>query len=221
RLFNMKTVYFIRHGQSEGNIGSAYQTADSPLTEKGQKQAAIIADRCARLPIETIISSTQQRAKSTASIIAEKTGHVVEFSDLFRERRKPTALSGKSIKDSVARELNERWWDSLMGTGPRVEDGENFDDLSARAAAALEYLTARAEGNILVITHGFFMRYIVARAIYGKELTGKAFEPMARSLVMENTGITVLRYKATEELEAWGRSAEWKLWIWNDHTHLG
>ena len=217
----MKTVYFIRHGQSEGNIGSAYQTADSPLTEKGQKQAAIIADRCARLPIETIISSTQQRAKSTASIIAEKTGHVVEFSDLFRERRKPAALSGKTFSDAAARELNERWWDSLMGAGPRVEDGENFEDLSARADAALEYLTGRAEGNILVITHGFFMRYIVARAIYGKDLTGNTFEPMARSLVMENTGITVLRYKATEELEAWGRSAEWKLWIWNDHAHLG
>ena len=80
----MKTIYFVRHGQSEGNVSAVYQTVSSPLTEGGKRQARFIAERCSKLPIEAVVSSTQLRAKETASIIAEKTGHTVEFSDLFR-----------------------------------------------------------------------------------------------------------------------------------------
>src|SRR3989338_6657394 len=114
RRIKMLTRLLIKKEKSEGNMGLMYKPADSLQIEKGKKQAAIIADRCARLPIETIISSTQQRAKSTASIIAEKTGHVVEFSDLFRERRKPAALSGKTFSDAAARVLHERFLHILI-----------------------------------------------------------------------------------------------------------
>ncbi len=217
----MKTVYFVRHGQSEGNISSVYQSVDSPLTEEGERQAQFIAERCKRLPIQAIVSSTQLRAKSTAAIISEKTGLDVEFSDLFRERKKPTALNGKSFGDSDARALNEEWWQSLIDAGPRAMDGENFMDITARAASALDYLTKRPEDHILVVTHGFYMRYLVGRAIYGKNLTGTNFAPLARSLTMENTGITVLRYEAPRVVEAWGETAPWHLWVWNDHAHLG
>lgn len=216
----MKTVYFVRHGQSTGNVELVYQAIDVPLTEEGRKQAAYIAARCAKLPIEAIISSSQARAKETAEIIAEKIGHSVELSALFRERRKPVALKGKSFSDSEARALEERWWKSLMDTGPRAEDGENFDDISDRACKALEHLLERKEKNILVVTHGFYMRYLVARAMYGENLTGELFEPIARSLVMENTGITVLRH-GTPQHPGWGKSSTWQFWIWNDHAHLG
>ena len=185
----MKTVYFVRHGESEGNATEVYQAVDSPLTEKGRKQARMVADRCSRLPIQAIISSTQLRAKNTANIIAETTGHPVEFSDLFRERRKPKALNGKPFSDPGARALNERWWLSLIGEGSRAEDGENFEDISTRAGKALEYLTQRPEKELLVVTHGFYLRYLAARAIYGEALTGTIFSSLARSLIMENTGI--------------------------------
>ncbi len=217
----MKTVYFVRHGQSEGNVGSVYQTAESPLTEQGRKQAGIIAGRCAKLPIDVIISSNQLRAKTTAEIIASKTDHQLELSAFFRERKKPTSLNGKSFNDPVAVELNGKWWQSLMGDGSRAEDGENFDDLKVRALKGLEYLIQRQEENILVVTHGFYMRYIVACAVFGENLTGEKFEPLARSLIMENTGITVLRHGTVSNPAAWGVAAKWELWMWNDHAHLG
>lgn len=217
----MKTVYFVRHGESEGNIAPVYQYTDSPLTEKGRKQAQIVADRCSRLPIQAIISSTQLRAKDTANIIGEITGHTVEFSDLFRERRKPQALDGKPFSDSKAQALNDKWWRSLIDEGPRAEDGENFKDISARAGKALAYLLERPEQHLLVVTHGFYMRYLVGRAIYGERLTGPIFSSLAGSLVMENTGITVLRHRASSAIEAWGGAGPWQFWIWNDHAHLG
>ncbi len=217
----MKTVYFVRHGQSTGNIQPVYQAVDVHLTDEGRRQAAYVAERCAKLPIEVVVSSTQMRAKETAEIIAEKTGHQVEFSDLFRERRKPTELNGKSFGDPEAEALNELWWQSLMDNGPRALDGENFEDLSVRAGKALEYIIQRPEEHILVVTHGFYMRYLVARAVYGDKLNGDNFEPLARTLVMENTGITILRYDASTPKQAWGEPAPWQLWMWNDHAHLG
>ena len=73
----------------------------------------------------------------------------------------------------------------------------------------------------MVVTHGVFMRYIVARAMYGEELTGRDFSKLAQSMVMENTGITVLRHDAPVNILAWGELAPWQLWVWNDHAHLG
>jgi probable phosphoglycerate mutase len=217
----MKTVYFVRHGQSEGNVGSVYQTAESPLTDRGKSQAEFIAKRCIHLPIETIVASNQLRAKTTAEIIAAKTGHHVEFSELLRERKKPSSLNGKHFDDPDANALNERWWLSLIDEGPRVEDGENFQDMCKRASFALDHLAKRPEKHILAVTHGFYMRYIVAVAIYGNALTGKIFEPLARTLIMENTGITVLRHGAGADMRRWGAGAPWQLWMWNDHAHLG
>ncbi|OGG58092.1 hypothetical protein A3C86_04355 [Candidatus Kaiserbacteria bacterium RIFCSPHIGHO2_02_FULL_49_16] len=217
----MKTVYFVRHGESEGNIAPIYQSTDPSLTEKGKQQARIVAERCSRLPIQAIISSTQLRAKDTANIIGETTGHTVEFSDLFRERRKPKALNGKPFSDPEAQALNGKWWKSLMGEGPRAEDGENFEDILTRAGKALAYLIQRPEKNLLVVTHGFYMKYLVAKAIYGGNLTGPIFSSLAGSLIMENTGITVLRHGSMKDPERWGEYGPWQFWIWNDHAHLG
>lgn len=217
----MKTVYFVRHGQSEGNVAEVYQSTDSPLTEKGKMQARVVAERCSRLPIEAIISSNQLRAMETANIISAVTGHEVEFTDLFRERRKPNALNGKSFSDAEAKALNDSWWKSLIDEGPRAGDGENFSDISERAGKALRYLIARPEKHLLVVTHGFYMRYLVGRAVFGEHLNGNIFGSIARSLIMENTGITVLRHKAPSVTEAWGEPGMWQFWIWNDHAHLG
>ena len=221
READMKTVYFVRHGQSKGNVEPVFQAADSPLTEEGKRQAHLIAKRCAKLPIQIILASTQLRAKETAEIITGKTGTLLEFSDLFRERRKPSALNGKSFSDPAANDLNEQWVKSLLDEGPRAGDGENFADVSQRAGKALDFLLKRTEDEILVVTHGVFMRYIVARAMYGEELTGRDFSKLAQSMVMENTGITVLRHDAPVNILAWGELAPWQLWVWNDHAHLG
>ena len=91
----MKTVYFIRHGESEGIANLRYQPSEAPLTERGREQARLIAERCTRLQIDTIISSTMTRAQETAAIIAARTGLPVESSDFFRERRLPRELTDR------------------------------------------------------------------------------------------------------------------------------
>ena len=68
----MKKIFFVRHGESEGNVGIRYQGPDSRLSSLGAEQALVIAKRCAKLPAECLISSTLNRAQQTAEIISHE-----------------------------------------------------------------------------------------------------------------------------------------------------
>jgi broad specificity phosphatase PhoE len=68
-----KTIYFVRHGQSEHNVSPVFQSPDSTLSEIGKKQAEAIAKRLSKLQFETLITSTFDRAKETAGLNNEKT----------------------------------------------------------------------------------------------------------------------------------------------------
>lgn len=209
-----KIVYFVRHGQSEGNISPVFQPLESPLTETGRKQAKRIAERISKLNFETLISSPLARARETAETLASITGKKPEYSDLFVERTKPTRVAGKSYNDEEASKLWDDWEKSLYTPGLRAEDGENFDDLIARADKALDFLKNRAEKEIAVVTHGFFLRTMIARVILGDSLGPEAFRNFHARVSMENTGLSVLKYGKTHE------GPVWRLWIYNDHAHL-
>ncbi|MFA6198073.1 MAG: histidine phosphatase family protein [Patescibacteria group bacterium] len=210
-----KIVYFVRHGQSEANSLPIYQPLDSPLTELGKKQALHIAKRIARLSFEVLIASPLTRSKQTAEVIGRITGHKPEYSDLFVERAKPARLVGKSHLDEDAKKLWNEWEKSLFTSGIRVEESENYDDLVVRAGKALDYLRARKEKEIVVVTHGFFLQVIFALVLLGVSLTPETFKYFKSRISMENTGLSVLKYCKMRE------GIGWRVWIYNDHAHLG
>jgi glucosyl-3-phosphoglycerate phosphatase len=210
-----KIVYFVRHGQSEANISPVFQPQDSSLTDVGKKQAERIAERITKISFETLIASPLHRAKETAGVIAKATGKNFEYSDLFVECIKPTRVAGKSREDAEANELWKQWEKSLYMPGIRAEDGENYDDIFKRADAALDFLKNRKEQTMVVVTHGFFLRAMIVRVILGDALTPEVFQNFQARVSMENTGLSVLKYGKTRE------GPGWRLWIYNDHAHLG
>jgi len=213
----MKTVYFVRHGESEGNAAMIFQSPESPLTENGLAQAKLIAKRCVRLPIEMIISSTMTRARQTAEKIAKKIKKPIEFSDLFVERRRPDEVRGKHIDDPEIAEIRRALSENYQIDGARYSNEENFNDMKARAERALEFLENRKEDNILVVTHGLFLRILIARVIFGRELTGREGVRFVEKTATKNTGITVI----TDDSKKFREDSPWRLHVWNDHAHLG
>ncbi len=209
-----KIVYFVRHGQSLGNAAAIFQPPDSPLSETGRKQAVCIAGRVSKLAVQTLLSSPLERAMQTAGAIAQATGLKPQYSGLFVERMKPHSINGKPLADEAAHAVWTEWNKSLYTPGMRVQDGENFDDLIARADAALAYLQARGEASIAVVTHGYFLRTMVARAVLGDMLCGEAFRRFQRVVAMENTGLTAMRYQEA------GEEPGWRVLTYNDHAHL-
>jgi len=215
-MANHKTVYFVRHGQSEANVAPVFQGPDSPLSEEGRVQADKIAERVSKLSFEALISSSVLRAKQTAEAIGQATAKIPEYNELFIEGVKPSGARGKSYDDAEASALWRRWEHSLVTPGVRVEDGENYDDLIARADKALTWLLERPEQALVVVTHSLLLKTLVVRTMLGKTLTPDNFKTFDSRVLTENTGLTVLRYeKAFEEGPCW------RVWIYNDHAHLG
>ena len=210
-----KTVYFVRHGQSEDNVAPVFPSPDSPLNDKGRKQVQSIAQRVSKLSFDALIASPFERAKQTAETIAKATEKQPEYSELFVERVKPTYINGKPYTDEKANTLWREWEKSLYTPGLRTEDGENFDDLIARADKALAFLQNRNEQSLVVVTHGYFLLTIVARVLLGDLLSGEVFRNIQRTAAIENTGLTVLQYR-----ESFEEKPIWRLWIYNDHAHL-
>ena len=76
-MTEVKKVYFVRHGESQWNVEDKIcGVTDSPLTEKGHRQAIETGNTILRLGIraDMILHSPLQRAKDTAQHISEITG---------------------------------------------------------------------------------------------------------------------------------------------------
>jgi probable phosphoglycerate mutase len=213
-----KKVYFVRHGQTVANITGQTQGPDDPLNEEGIKQAGVIAQRAMKLDFECIISSDYPRAKVTAEAIRSATNKPLEFSELFREFRRPSEFWGripreddevlagyKLISENFA---NDDW---------HFSDEENFKDLKLRGIQALNYLLSRKEENILVVTHGNFLRNLLGIILRGEEsYSAQDSRDIESTFEAGNTSITIIKRKYYWRQE----SDTWMIETWNDCGHL-
>ena len=214
-MADKKIVYFVRHGQSKDNVSPVFQSAESPLSEIGVAQADKIANRVSALQFEALISSPLPRAKQTAEKIAEKTAKKPEYSELFVERIKPSQINGKPYTDKSASKAWREWEKSLYTPGVKVNDGENYEEITQRAAGALNWLKDRPESSMVVVTHGYFLRVMVVKVLLGEHLTPQVSEVFQKVAWMENTGLTVLKLSDSFE-----EDYMWRLWTYNDIAHL-
>jgi broad specificity phosphatase PhoE len=213
----MKKIYFVRHGESEGNVGLYVQTPEEPLTKDGIEQAEIVSKRFLSLPIDVILSSPEKRAKMTAEVIENNIKKPLEYSDLLVEFIKPSAILKKLKKDPEVKEIKKIIKANFHVSGWKHSDEENFEDLKKRAIDLLNYILTREESNIVIVTHGIFMRMIVAVAVMGKELTSHEYWKFFVTLGMDNVGITILK---SNDAEDYADASVWELVTWNDHAHL-
>jgi len=81
------TFFLTRHGETQWNkIGKLQGQLDSPLTEKGYKQAHAIAKQLSNVDINFMVSSTLSRAKKTADICQLSLGCSQRLSSALIER---------------------------------------------------------------------------------------------------------------------------------------
>ncbi len=98
----MKLI-IIRHGESEANAkgisqGNLDEWIDTPLTEKGKKQAKAVAKRLEDEDIEIIISSDLKRAKQTAEEINKFHNVEIRLDSRLRDM-----LNNEELEDFIAK----------------------------------------------------------------------------------------------------------------------
>ncbi len=160
----MKTLIFLRHGQTLLNKHWVHQFDDTVLSGTGRAQAAAIAPKLAALPpFDVILTSNLTRTKQTAEVVNRTLKVPIEESDLFVELRRPTELAGKSWFSLHSNWIMAQLYLFANRDNWHYSDEENLEEFHARARRALEYLADRKEERILVVTHRGFMANLIER----------------------------------------------------------
>lgn len=214
---NKKTIYFLRHGQTDSNVKVLVQGSGEPLSEIGQKQAQFLGQRLSSLNFETIISSSDVRAAQTAKIANENLGKTLELSDLFVERRNPSSLIGKDALGDEVQAIYKQIRANAADHDWHYEDEENFNDVRTRAVSSLKLLIERPETSLAVFTHGNFLSVMLGVIIFGEDITQESWGLMRQSMELSNTGITICEY--FDNYKGMGQG-KWRILTVNDHAHL-
>lgn len=214
-----KLFYFVRHGESILNSQGIRQGAEGSLSDIGKTQAEVTGKRLVPYQFQVILASPYTRTKETADIInsCREKKLPVEYVDLLKERRNPSEIVGKSIEDPEIKKIVDSIDQTYHSDSFRFSDEENFEDLKERARQLLAYLTSRTEKSVLVVTHGHFLRIVVAYLLYGEELTSAKYNVMSFVNDAHNAAITVCEYNKT-----WfgpSKKGQWNLIAWDDYIH--
>jgi broad specificity phosphatase PhoE len=207
-------LYLVRHGQSEGNITHLYQGPDESLTELGHQQAEFLANRFGSISLDGILASPYKRAQQTAAYIGKKKNLEITTNALLVEKSWGSVLTGKSRNDpTIQEQVNLLLEKEQSEPEFRLSDEERFIDIRKRAVQFLDAAVSLKEKHkaLCVVSHGHFLRVIIAVVIHGPEVPAKLFRDFFSTTSMHNTGITALEH--TEK--------GWHILTLNDHAHLG
>lgn len=172
----MKEVWFIRHAESEANVGLASSDpALIPLTEKGYRQATKVSTLVPTVPALIVFSPylrTQQTAQLTMQLYPQATcqeWNIQEFTFLARGPCRNTTASQR-------RPRVEEYWkrnDPLYVDG---EGAESFAGFQNRVCQAYRRIEQIDRGLALIFGHGQFMRLFLLSVL------SKTFEPTPASM---------------------------------------
>ena len=210
----MKKIYFVRHGESEGNSLNIHQSSQTPLTDIGQAQAKIVALRFSKIQASLIIASPCLRAQQTAQAIALKNNLRIETNDLFTEKKGPSELIGLSQQSEQSKNTRKDIKTNYLEQDGnwRHSDEETAAEFIKRAKQALQFLSQRPEENLIVVCHSLILHMIFA-TILNPNSDLKDLYGTYENFKINNTSISIASYN--EE------SHKWSVECLNDHSHLG
>lgn len=197
-------ICFIRHGETDWNVAKRIQgQTDIPLNDTGHKQALAMAFNAAHHHFNAIYSSDLERARATATMIAERLGLEVKTTPQLRERHYGI------FQGITAAEGAQRYPEAYAHYKARdleydFETGESMHHFAERVAAAIALLTRHHSGEtIAAVSHAGVLDIIYRKA------TGRPLHT-PRDFVIPNCALNWFSFD----------SQGWHLDAWDDHHHL-
>lgn len=182
-------LYLVRHGEHQD---AEHGLTDGPLSPRGHRQAALLADRLSGVPLDAVWHSPLERAAQTARAVAERLPSVTP---------EPTAL----LFDCVPTEMTPDTPSTFEPFFGSVTDEEAEAGRAQMADATSEFL-ARKSGEVheLLITHNFVIAWFVREALQAPEWRWL-------TLNQAHCGLTILAQR---------KGRPWTLVSHNDLAHL-
>jgi probable phosphomutase (TIGR03848 family) len=188
----MSTVLLVRHGLTTltGPV-LAGRTPGVHLDERGQKQAAAVAERIAALPLAAVVTSPLDRCVETAEAIRAAQTKPPEWQ--VDERLIECGYgdwTGRPIKELAKDPL----WKVVQAqpSAVRFPNGESLPEVAARSVAAIREWDARLGPDAVWVacSHGDVIKAIVADAL------GLHLDQFQR-IVADPCSVSVIRYTST------------------------
>lgn len=159
----MVTFYVIRHGETEANRGGIFQGhMDVPLSDRGRKQAELVAKALQDIHFDAVYTSDLSLAAETARAIMKYHGCGLIADRRLRE------LYGGEIQGLTAEQVAENYPEFERAFNEdryniRRPGGESYADLDQRVARAMEDIyrwnAKRPDGaTVAVVSHGGVIR---------------------------------------------------------------
>lgn len=182
-------IYLVRHGEHQH---AEHGLEDGPLSPRGERQAALLADRLSGIPFESVRHSPLNRAAETARIVAERMPAIDP---------QPHALLFDCVPTGMMEETPAVFEPFFGGiTDEEIEAGK------AQMADAMNEFLVRKPGDVheLLITHNFVIAWFV------REVLG-APDWRWMTLNQAHCGLTIISQR---------QGRPWTLVTHNDLAHL-
>lgn len=166
------TFYIVRHGETIGNTQKIIQGhSDTELTENGIAQAHAIREELSHINFAAVYSSDLGRAKTTAEIFLKESSMELKTTPLLRERcfgKYETGLYSKMAEENKEfHDLMERLSHEERRVSKLSDDIECDAELWERFSKFIKETAPKyAEENVLVISHGGFMKALLLELHY-------------------------------------------------------
>ena len=204
----MKTrLIFVRHAEAEGNVKRIFHGwYNSNLTEKGEEQAKLVANRLKDVKIDVLYSSVLNRTFKTASYIAKQVDLPIITTPDLRE------INGGDWEDVTWVDIAKRWpevhsdWEKNPGK-LQMPNGESMVSFQQRLLKEIRRIISENEGKtICIVTHGTAIKALRCK------FSEMKLENMKNIPWCENTAVTVVDYESDTD--------EFEVVKYGDATHL-
>lgn len=179
-------IYLVRHGETLFNKKELVQGwCDSPLTDKGIRQALNLNKSLFKIPFTKGYSSTSERAIDTLDYILKdrdikkihlKSLKEMNFGDLEGDDEKSAFKDFDYFEDSIIK-----------------YNGESFKQVTQRITNTLIDIAKENDGNVLVVSHGG----VIMNFLLGID-EKKVKEFLSKGTFIENCSVTILNYDNNE-----------------------
>ncbi len=186
------TIYLIRHAECQGNIENKLSgITDFKLTEKGRKQAKLLASRLKEFRITEIYSSPLSRAIDTARIVMEENDiNSLNIVNDLHEIDYGVCDGMCWIDINQKYPTVEKQWKEVHHYPVGIPNQEDFIELQKRIKDSILKITNDNLGKkIAIISHGIAISSFLC---FVKKIN---IEECNKLKQQENTAYSILEYK--------------------------
>lgn len=180
----MKLI-LIRHGESRWNRLNRVQGTKNPrLSDKGIKQAKLLAHQIKKMRFDAVYSSHLSRAYETAKILTNS--NIATLEDL--QEIKLGVWEGKTVHQvkKEYKELYGQWYKEPLKV--KIPGGETLLEFKDRVVQTFDKIKAQHPNQeVLVVTHGGVITVYLAHLL--EMNLNKVW-----SITLKNTSITILSF---------------------------